>query len=79
MYDIATEMELQGFRVKFLSAKDIIDFYRKHHPWMRKIDEQTVDIYVMTQFFIQMHKGSSFFLDEVPFIAKDVNGKLLYR
>ena len=68
LYDIATEMELQGFRVKFLSSKDIKDFYRKHHPGF---DENKVNIYDMTLFFIQMHKGSSFFLDEVPFIAGD--------
>ena len=66
LYDIATEMEFQGFRLKFLSTKEIKDFYRKHHP---DFDEKKVTIYEMTQFFIQMNKGSSFFLDEVPFIS----------
>ena len=64
LYDVATELELQGFQVKFLSAKDIKEFYKKHHP---DYDEERVDIYEMTRFFIAMHKGSSFFLDEVPF------------
>ena len=68
LYDIATEMELQGFRVRFLSAKEIRDFYRKHNPGF---DENKVDIYNITHFFIQMHQGSSFFLDEVPFITCD--------
>ena len=66
LYDIATEMEFQGFRVKFLSVKEIKDFYRKHHP---DFDEMKVTIYEMTLFFIQMNKGSSFFLDEVPFFS----------
>ena len=65
MYDVATEMELQGFRVKFLSAKDIQEYYRKHHQ-----DYKKVDIYEMTLFFVEMHNGSSFFFDEVPFICK---------
>ena len=66
LYDIATEKEFQGFRVAFLSSKEIQDFYRKHHP---DFDEKKVTIYEMTQFFIQMNKGASFFLDEVPFIS----------
>ena len=66
LYDIATEMEFQGFRVKFLSVKEIKEFYREHHP---HFDESKVTIYEMTQFFIHMNKGSSFFLDEVPFIS----------
>ena len=72
LYDIATEMEFQGFRVKFLSVKEIKDFYRKHHP---DFDEKKVTIYEMTQFFIQMNKGSSFFLDEVPFISISYRSK----
>ena len=72
MYDIATEMELQGFRVKFLSTKDLKEFYLKHHP---DYDEENVKIYEMTKFFIRMHQGSSFFLDEVPFIGKSIGGK----
>jgi len=66
LYDIATEMEFQGFRVKFLSAKEIKDFYRKYHP---HFDKYQVTVYEMMQFFIYMNKGSSFFLDEVPFIS----------
>ena len=66
LYDVATELELKGFRVKFLSAKDIKEFYEKHHPY----DRNKIDIYEMTRFFIAMHKGSSFFLDEVPFTAE---------
>ena len=65
LYDVATEMELQGFQVNFLSAKDIQEFYRKHHP---DFNEAEVDIYEMTLFFVEMHKRSSFFFDEVPFI-----------
>ena len=57
LYDVATEMEFQGFRVKFVSVKEIKNFYRKHHP---NFDEDKVTIYEMTQFFIQMNKGSSF-------------------
>ena len=74
LYDVATEMELQGFRVKFLSANDIKEFYKKHHPNFNeeKIDRyeavHEVNIYDMAYFFILMHQGSSFFLDEVPFI-----------
>ena len=67
-------MELRGFRVKFVSANDIKKFYEKHHPGY---DETKVDIYEMTKFFIKMHKGSSFFLDEVPFI--DRYGKLQFK
>ena len=67
LYDVATELELQGFRVKFLSVKDIKEFYEKNNP---DYDEKKIDIYEMTRFFISMHKGSSFFLDEVPFTAK---------
>ena len=63
LYDVATEMELRGFKVKFVSANDIKAFYKKHHPGYNETD---VDIYEMTKFFIKMHKGSSFFLDEVP-------------
>ena len=66
LYDIATDMELQGFRIIFLSAKDIEDFYVRYHP---NFIEGTVDIYEMTLFFIEMHEGSSFFLDEVPLIS----------
>ena len=67
LYDVATELELKGFtQVKFLSAKDIKEFYKKHHP---SYDEQKICTYEMTRFFIAMHKGSSFFLDEVPFAA----------
>ena len=72
LYDIATEMEFEGFRVTFLSAKEIKDFYRKHHP---DFDEDEVTIYEMTQFFIHMNKGSSFFLDEVPFISISYRSK----
>ena len=71
LYDIATGMEFQGFRVKFLSVKEIKEFYRKHHP---HFDESKVTIYEMTQFFIHMNKRSSFFLDEVPFLAVYENG-----
>ena len=64
-------MELQGFRVKFLSAKDIKDFYLRYHP---EYDDTTydmdVEIYEMTHFFIAINKGSSFFLDEVRFILE---------
>ena len=67
LYDVATEMELQGFRIKFLSAKDIKEYYKKHHP---KFDEKKVDIYEMVLFFIKMHKESSFFFDEVPFFTE---------
>ena len=73
MYDIATEMELQGFQVKFLSSKDIQEFYRKHHP---DYDETKVDIYEMTLFFVAMHKKASFFFDEVPFIANSEKGEI---
>ena len=73
LYDVATEMELQGFRVKFMSAKDIQKFYRKHHP---NLNEVKVDVYEMTLFFVQMHKRSSFFFDEVPFIALHDGRKL---
>ena len=69
LYDVATELELKGFRVKFLSAKDIKEFYEKHHPGY---DRDKIDIYEMTRFFISMHKGSSFFLDEVPFIGDEL-------
>ena len=65
LYDVATEMELQGFRIKFLSSKAIEIFYRKHHPG---VAEDEVIVYEMALFFIQMNKGSSFFFDEVPFI-----------
>ena len=65
LYDVATEMELQGFRIKFLSTKAIEIFYRKHHPG---VAEDEVIIYRMALFFIQMNKGSSYFFDEVPFI-----------
>ena len=68
LYDIATEMELQSFSVKFLSLRDIKEFYLNHNS---NFDEEKVDIYQMTHFFIQMHKGSSFFLDEVPFISNE--------
>ena len=68
LYDVATELELKGFKVKFLSAKDIKEFYKEHHP---NYDEVKIDIYEMTRFFIAMHKGSSFFLDEVPFIGNE--------
>ena len=64
LYDVATEMELQGLKVKFLSAKDIKEYFQKYHP---NFDEEKVDIYKMTLFFIKMHKGSSFFFDEVSF------------
>ena len=67
LYDIATEMELQGFRVRFMSAKELKEFYLKHHPGF---DEKKVNIYDMALFFIQKRKGSSFFFDEVPFIAE---------
>ena len=73
LYDVATEMELNGFRVKFLSAKDIKEFYKKHHPGY---DEKKITIYEMTRFFIAMHKGSSFFLDEVPFTRAGEYGML---
>ena len=66
LYDIATEMELQGFRVKFLSSKELKEFYLKHHPGF---DEKKVNIYDIALFLLQKHKGSSFFFDEVPFIA----------
>ena len=86
-------MELQGFRVKFLSAKDIKDFYLTSHPeyddttydlgeeeWNElkrsqnisideKIVKKKVDIYEMARFFIELHKGSSFFFDEIRFIV----------
>ena len=65
LYDVATEMELQGFRVKFFSAKDIEEFYRKNH---RDFNEAEADIYGMTLFFVEMHERSSFFFDEVPLI-----------
>ena len=73
LYDVATELELKGFRVKFLSAKDIKEFYKKHHP---DYDEEKIDIYEMTKFFIAMHKGSSFFLDEAPFTRAMEKGRL---
>ena len=66
LYDVATEMELQGLQVKFLSTKGIQEFYRKHHP---DFNEDDVDIYQMTLFFVEIHKRSSFFFDEVPFIC----------
>ena len=86
-------MELKGFRVKFLSAKDIKDFYLTSHPeyddttydlgeeeWNElksiqnisndeTIVRNKVDIYRMARFFIEVHKGSSFFFDEVRFIV----------
>ena len=65
LYDVATEMELQGFRVEFLSTNELKDFYRKYHA---DFDEKKVNIYEMAQFFIRMHHRSSFFFDEVPFI-----------
>ena len=74
MYDIATEMELQGIQVKFLSSKDIQEFYRKHHP---DYNERKVDIYEMTLFFVAMHRKSSFFFDEVPFVLGH-GGKIKY-
>ena len=65
LYDIATEMELQGFQVKFLSTDDLKKFYMKYHP---NYDENEVNVYEMAYFFIKMHHGSAFFFDEVPFI-----------
>ena len=58
-------MELRGFRIKFLSAKQIKEYYRKHHA---DFDDERVNIYESSHFFIQMHKGCSFFFDEVPLI-----------
>ena len=75
MYDVATEMELHGFRVKFLSAKDIQEFYRKHHP---NFKEEEVDIYEMTLFFVAMHRRSSFFFDEVFFIKGECKSHSFY-
>ena len=66
LYDIATEMELHRFRVKFLSSKELEEFCRKHYP---NFNEKKIDIYDMSLFFIQMNKGSSFFFDEVPVIS----------
>ena len=74
LYDVATEMELQGLRIKFLSTKEIKAFYRKHHP---DFAEDEVTIYIMALFFIQMNKGSSFFFDEVPFIEINNDSKLM--
>ena len=68
LYDVATEIELQSFSVKFLSLRNIKEFYFNHSP---DFDDEKADIYQMTHFFIQMHKGSSFFLDEVPFISNE--------
>ena len=75
LYDIATEMELQGFRIKFLSSNDIKNFYRTYHP---DYDEKNVKIYEMAYYFIHIHKGSSFFFDEVPLIqVKEKSSKLI--
>ena len=65
LYDIATEIELKGFRVEFVSTDDLKKFYKKYHP---EYDENEVNVYEMAYFFIKMHRGSSFFFDEVPFI-----------
>ena len=66
LYDIATEMELQGFQIHFLSSNDLQEFYRRFHPGF---DAKEVNVYEIAHFFIKMHHGSSFFLDEVPFIS----------
>ena len=68
MYDVATEIELQSFSIKFLSLRDIKEFYLNHNS---DFDADKADIYQMTHFFIHKHKGSSFFLDEVPFISNE--------
>ena len=67
-------MELQGFDVKFMSAKALKLFYLKYHPGF---DEKKINIYEMALFFLQMHKGSSFFFDEVPFIARESKSSIL--
>ena len=73
LYDVATEMELQGFQVKFLSSQDLKEFYDNHKEESSEaisVDEEP-DIYQLVLFFIEKNPGGSFFMDEVPFIASD--------
>ena len=63
-YDDATELELKGFDVEFMSAQNLQAFYNDNSE-----DSGKMIIYQLVLFFVQSNKLLSFFEDEFSFIG----------
>ena len=63
LFDVASSLELCGYNVHFKSTKDLEIFFNSN-----KDASSSLNTYELALNFIRQHPGSSFFLDEVPFI-----------
>ena len=66
LFDVASELELSGYGVIFMSCQDLEQYY---HDQEGK-GSTSLPIYDLVQYLIQNNHGSSFFLDEVPFFPR---------
>ena len=67
IFDVYTKSyDFRGSYVKVVSAQDLWAFYESKN---KGANQKDVDIYFLTEFFIQHHLNGHFILDECPFLA----------
>ena len=68
-FDVRSEMELENYNVRFLSAQDLEEFYiEKQLSLGVELEGTTPNIYQLAVFFIAHHPNDYHFLDEVPLL-----------
>ena len=73
LFDVASQLELEGYDVTFMSAQDLEKKFYHENP-IRRLVQKRLNIYQLVQYLIEQNPGCSYFLDEVPFISNE-NGK----
>ena len=79
MFDVESELELQGHGVTFMSSQDLEEFHCinsgeicdcKSCKGYKGNDQECkrLDVYSLVVYLMRKNRGSSFFIDEVPFI-----------
>ena len=69
LFDVASELELQGCGVTFMSTQDL-QWVKQEKRGNKLVPSK---IYGLVLSFIQANPGSSFFLDEIPMLQKKDN------
>ena len=63
LFDIASELELKGYGIMFMSANDLDVYHFKKSSLFKPLN-----IYELVLFLIREHPECSYYLDEVPII-----------
>ena len=71
IFDLFTKMyDFHGSDVHVISAQDLWHFY---HLKNKATPRESVDIYILVEYFVQHHPEGKFVIDECPFLKGSTN------